>query len=587
LKDHFIIIIPPFDKIKDMALENNWVTYLERSYKSVKASILTRMQSEVSEVTDHSDSNIFVIIISAFAGLIEQLNYYIDNMAREMYIPTARRYSSLIKITRLIDYRVRARIGSTVDLLVTALDSGGDPFEVVSDVTITAGAIIKTSANIQFKTLKGRTIFTGNSTILIPARQMLLVTNSNIGTTSALANQAFKLDSDYQHDTLQITINSVTWELRQTLAFSGPSEKHFIVEVNEAKEAWVVFGNDVNGDIPPTGQSVLATFYKCFGLTGNVEADTISTWISGEPTGGGANDYSVTNPDNATGGLDVEDIEGIRKHAPLSLRTLDRAVTLQDHKDMATLVPGVGKVAIEFNANLKLINMYIAPDGGGIASSGLCDDVVDYFTTRKMISTYVIALPCGETYLRMQITATAKFRRSAVDTANDVNAALLTYFGFNYSDVNKSIRKSDIIALIDNLDKVDFLSLDWLTTKPYPRIMEGSNPIYSTWYAIVTPTLVTKAIWKLYIENATTRVVRLYKNGVFDKSWTYPLTDPGSANQSSTDGSLQLAIYGTFILGDEWQFTTYPYNQDIEFDDFTIPVTKLSEINLTVNEQNI
>jgi hypothetical protein len=99
-----------------MALDNTWVGYLQRSYKSIKASILSRLEVLVPEVTDRSESNILVILIGAFAGLVEQLNYYIDNMARELYLPTARRYSSVVKIARLLDYRVMAKVGATVDL---------------------------------------------------------------------------------------------------------------------------------------------------------------------------------------------------------------------------------------------------------------------------------------------------------------------------------------------------------------------------------------------------------------------------------------------------------------------------------------
>jgi uncharacterized phage protein gp47/JayE len=576
-----------------MALENTWVTYLERSYKSIKVSILTRMQTVIPEITDHSESNVFVIIISAFAGLVEQLNYYIDNMAREMYISTARRYSSLVKITRLTDYRIRAKISSTVDLLVTSLDANDIPFNVTSDVIIASGAIVKTADDIEFIITQSRTIFIGNSSVLVPARQGLLVSNSNIGTSSSSANQAFKLDADYCHDTLQISINSITWEQRDTLALSGPSEKHFIVEVNESKEAWVVFGDNINGAIPPTGQSVLATFYKSYGLSGNVEANTIDTWVSGTPVGGGTTSFSVTNLDPAVGGIDVEDLERIRKHAPLSLRTLDRVVTLQDHKDMALLVPGVGKAEVEFDSNLKLIVIYIAPEEGGVATTQLCSDLVSYFATRKMISTYVSAEPCGETLLRIKITATAKFRRSISDTETDIISALLTYFGFNYSDINKPIRKSDIIALVDNLDKVDYLSLDYLTTKPYPRISSGSNPLSSIWWVTVNTTAIAKWQWRLFISNATTREAKLYRidpiTGAenFDSNYNYDLTNPGLADHTSIDGFISIGIYGTFTTGDEWLFTSYPYNEDIEFDDFTIPITSEVELDITVNEQNI
>jgi len=575
-----------------MSFENTWVGYLQRGYKSIKASILSRLEILVPEITDRSESNIFVILIESFSGLVEQLNYYIDSMARELYLPTARRYSSLVKISRLLDYRVMAKVGSTVDLVVTAVDSGGDPYAVIADISIPAGSVVETTSGVEFMTTENRTIFTGTSSVSIPSIQRSLSSNNNIGTTTSAANQAFKLGTDYQHDTLQITINSITWELRKTFAFSGPQDKHFIVEVNELKEAWVIFGDNVNGQIPPSGNIVYATYYECDGLSGNVADNTITTWVSGKPSGGGASDYEVTNPLAAAGGLDVEGIEGVRKHAPLSLRTLDRAVTLQDYEDIALLVPGVGKVSVGFNANKKAIEIYIAPDGGGIASSALLTSVEDFFEGKKTITTSIDAVPCGETPLRMTLDVTAKFRRSTSDTAFDVVNALSTYFGFNYSDINKSIRKSDIIAVVDNLDKVDYLTLSILTTKPYPRILLGNNEIAGTWHIEVTNLCTTKTRWRLAITSTTSRTVRLYKTDpstgieTFDKSWVYPLTDPGLANVSSANGSINLAIWGSgFAVGDSWSFTTYPYNEDIELDDHTIPIATSSEMFITVYPQ--
>ena len=380
-----------------MSLTNPWVGYLHRSYKNIKAAILARMASTVTEITDHSESNVFVIIINSFAGLIEQLNYYIDNVARESFITTARRYSSLIKLIRLIDYRVRAKVGALVDLKITAVDGSGDLVSLDGNETLDAGLIVKDSSGVEFITENKVTFFVGATSVIVGARQRVEVVNDNLGTTSSSIAQAFQIADDYQYDTLQITINSVTWELVSTFAFSGPLDKHFIVDVDEDKQAWVIFGDDINGAIPPTGQSVLGTYYTCGGIGGNVEADTLIFWDT--PSGGPTppvnvpviDSYEVTNELAATGGQDEEGIDGIRKHAPLSLRTLDRAVTLQDHTDICLLVPGVGIVATEFDSALKKVIFYIAPDEGGTASSQLLIDVVNYFALRRMISTFVEA----------------------------------------------------------------------------------------------------------------------------------------------------------------------------------------------------
>jgi len=573
-----------------MALGNNWVNYLQRSYKSIKTSIINRMSSIVPEITDYSESNIFIIIVGIFAGLIEQLNYYIDNLARELYLPTARRYSSLIKITRLIDYRVKAKIGATVDLKITAVDSSGDPVLLQNNETLNSGLIVKDSAGVEFITERKVTIFANTSSAVVGARQRVAVIDENIGTTSSTSSQIFELNDDYQDNTLQITINSISWELVDTFSFSGPNDNHFIVEVDQNKQAWLVFGDDINGAIPPNGQSIFATYYKCSGIGGILEANTITTWDS-EPTPPVQtpviSGYNVTNELSSVGGLDEEGIEDIRKHAPLSLRTLYKAVTNNDHKDLCLLVPGVNKVDLEFNTEKKAIYFYIAPDGGGTASSLLLTDVEDYFSTRKILTSTVSAFAAGETKLRLTLTVVLKFRRNPNQAETDIKEALQESFGFSNSDVNKKIRRSDIIALIDNLDKVDYLSLDRITTKPYPRINNGSNQLESNWYIEVQTTSSSILKWRLAVTSSTIAYLYYIYNGQesFDSKVTINVSDPGTTDHTSSNGVIKIGMWGSFSIGDEWIFYTYPYNEDIVFEDNTIPIFDEAELILNIEEQ--
>jgi hypothetical protein len=51
------------------------------------------------------------------------VNYYIDQMARESFIGTARRYTSVVKLSKLNNYNIKARWYASVDLLFTLVDS--------------------------------------------------------------------------------------------------------------------------------------------------------------------------------------------------------------------------------------------------------------------------------------------------------------------------------------------------------------------------------------------------------------------------------------------------------------------------------
>ena len=576
-----------------MALDNKWVTYLDRSYKSIKTSILNRVKTIVPEMTDLSESNLFVILVSIFSGLIEQINYYVDNIARESYITTARRYSSIVKLTRLIDYRIRAKISAKVDIRITVMGEDGLPVNLNNNYIIPIGTIFSDSSGVEFITTKAVTLFANSSFCIVGARQSKTITNNAIGTTNTYENQKFRLSDNYEHNTLQITINSETWELRDTLAFSGSTDKHFIVDINEYKEAYVVFGDGVNGAMPLAGQVIYATYYETQGINGNIDANTITTLVSELelPIQVPAVSYfSVVNSVASSGGVNEEDLERIRRHAPLSLRTLERAVTRKDYKDIAELIPGIGKAAVKIDNITKRIIIYVAPEGGGTANNTLLQTVVDEFEVKGMIGPQVIAMASGETFLRINMTVTAKFRRDPQETLSDIYAALIDKFGFNNSDVNRSIRVSDIISLIDNLDKVDFLTLNSLTTKPYPRIVDGVNPLENNWRVLVTDKSTYNSKWRII--TVSTTLANIYKTDQYgyetkDGELTIHATDPGSTTYTSQDESLELAIWGSFTMGDSWEFYTYPYNGDLVFQDYTIPNIKVSELSITVNEQLI
>ena len=51
-----------------MKLTQNWVGYLDRSYEQIKRSCLKRLGTIAPEISDHSESNPFIIILPMFSG---------------------------------------------------------------------------------------------------------------------------------------------------------------------------------------------------------------------------------------------------------------------------------------------------------------------------------------------------------------------------------------------------------------------------------------------------------------------------------------------------------------------------------------
>lgn len=93
-------------------LTNPWIRSYQRSYQSIKAQLLEDLANIKDDngnqlITDLSDGNILVIILSMFAAIAETLHFYIDNAAQESFLSTARKYDSVVKLGRLVDYHLK------------------------------------------------------------------------------------------------------------------------------------------------------------------------------------------------------------------------------------------------------------------------------------------------------------------------------------------------------------------------------------------------------------------------------------------------------------------------------------------------
>lgn len=543
------------------SLINTWVSYVNRSYEQIKASVVARLQVSNPEITDYSETNILVILISIFSGIGEMLNYYIDNMAREAYIATARRLVSVINLVKILDYRVKAAYPASADILIT-FDSA-----TLVDQTIPSGTIF-TSNTIPYVTLEDLFVPAGTTLISVGVSQIVQVSGSIIGETDGSPNQVISLGQDYVHDSISLTINSVVYTNVESFAYAGPEDKYFIVEVDATLTAFIIFGDGINGAIPPLGYNIIADYSTTQGTLGNVLATTINTNTT-------ISDATFSNPLAASGGTDYQDIESIRKLAPLSIRTLYRAVTKQDYKDIALMASGVAKAEVKYCCG-KEIDIYIGPNGGGIASSILLQNTKDYIDAKKMITTKINMVAAGSTYLIIDMEIFAAFRIPPATAEADVRAALLDEWSYDNQDINQAVRISDLVALVDNLPRVDHLTLTGLRTVPYANPLDHDNPL----------------IWQAQSGTGATSIIswRLVYDGtdfVLYKDSEYLTILPINFEYTDSGNNITLKILaGVYDLNNHWDFKTYPYLKDIELCDYTVPVLTDSLLTLTVSTQS-
>jgi hypothetical protein len=139
--------------------------------------------------------------------------------------------------------------------------------------------------------------------------------------------------------TLELRANDIEWQEVPSLYARTPTERVYETKIDDAGRTTVQFGDGVEGARPPSGDhNIRAKYRKYLGLGGNVAAGRITNLLS-RPLGVTA----ASNPVAAIGGEDAETTDKARGNAPLTVLTLERAVSIRDYRDFARAFAGIAK----------------------------------------------------------------------------------------------------------------------------------------------------------------------------------------------------------------------------------------------------
>lgn len=538
-----------------MKLTQSWVGYLDRSYQQIKASVLQRLVINNPEITDHNESNILIIIIDLFAGIGEMINYYIDRMAREGFLGTAQKYTSVVKLVRIVDYNIKANTMASATLLFQLKDNNGNPVQATTTITIPKDTQVTDANGVLFRTLVEVHIIPGQSGVYATAQNWQDVTNSNFGVTNGLPNQQFILPSNYVDGSLSLNINGEPWVLYESDAYMMFGTEGIFIRILEDGNAYMFFGNGVNGMIPDAGLNIIANYRTSNGAGGNLPPNAINqvvTVFSSIPNG---TTMTAVNQDYSNGGSGFESIDDIRDRAPRSVRTNNRAVTFQDFLDLARQVPEVGSADGSYCCG-KAISIYVSPKTIGIATPALTQKVTDYLNCRKSIRSNITVFAAGITKVWIQAVIYAKELYTANATLIEVMNLLAGKYGYVNSDINTTLSVSDIIGTIEGAKSVDRVDVQKVQVLPYAGTT-GQNPNTSALDIEFTqlPTTAIKSTYTITFKSATNQF-QIFKGAANLGTVGY--------EQIFNDGTLAFKIHSaSYQNNDQWSFVVTPSYPEI------------------------
>lgn len=571
-----------------MGITNKWLNPYQRSYQQIKAKLVESLMGLKDPqgqklITDYSEGNILIIILSLFAAIAEVLHYYVDNMARETFLSTARRYDSVVKHGALVDYHARAAIAATVDVILSRSITGNS---IGAKLTIPHGTLFTDSSGNSWLSARDVIWYSNVTTCKVPIIQherytasalnnMVIPTGDrvilNLGT---LPNGKY-----YEQGSMSLQIGGETWVLVDTFAKSKPTDKHFMVSVDEALNPYIMFGDGTFGKKPAAGAKITnVVFYLTNGTQGNVKSNTITSVPS--VISSSITDATVSNAYDAGGGSNYENFTMLKEHIPLSVKTLGVAITKEDFESLAMLVDGVNKAKADYECGRKL-TIYISPDGGAVASSELINRVYNLLSQRAPMTTWLKVKSAGKVQIILEMDVTGKKSYKTAEIQTQILTALYNAYSPEQAQIGGSVRVSDIYALIDNLSTVDYFHLTQFYIKPWPTTIYGNKELNLGQFKLNK----AKGSMTYYItfNSSTTFTVRSVSNG-------YVTTGSvGSSIQiidkaNGFDFSLDIQN-NSYQSGYRYSITVSEPNHDYEDPGFNLPVFEnASQLTLTVNE---
>lgn len=571
-----------------MGITNKWLNPYQRSYQQIKAKLVESLMGLKDKdgqklITDYSEGNILIIILSLFAAIAEVLHYYVDNMARETFLSTARRYDSVVKHGALVDYHARAAIAATVDVILSRSITGNS---IGAKLTIPQGTLFTDQSGNSWLSARDVIWYSNVTTCKVPIIQHEKYTTSALNNMVIPTGDRVQLNLGtlpngkyYEHGSMSLQIGGESWVLVETFAKSKPTDKHFMVSVDESLNPYIMFGDGTFGKKPAAGAKITnVVFYLTNGSQGNVKSNTITSVPS--VISSSITDATVSNAYDAGGGSNYENFTMLKEHIPLSVKTLGVAITKEDFESLAMLVDGVNKAKADYECGRKL-TVYISPDGGAVASSELISRVYNLLSQRAPMTTWLKVKSAGKVQIILEMDVTGKKSYKTAEIQTQILTALHNAYSPEQAEIGGSVRVSDIYALIDNLSTIDYLHLTKFYIKPWPTTLYGNKELALGQFKLNKAT--GSMTYFITFNSSTTFTVRSVSNG-------YVATGSVGSSLQVVDKAngfdFSLAIQNnSYQSGYRYSITVSEPNHDYEDPGFNLPVFEnASQLTLTVNE---
>lgn len=272
--------------------------------------------------------------------------------------------------------------------------------------------------------------------------------------------------------TLRVRVNDILWHEADSLAGLTPTDRSYLVRIDDGGQTTVVFGNGERGARLPTGpENVRANYRSGIGKGGNVKAGQLSQ-LGTRPHGV----KDVINPLPATGGADRESRDQARRNAPLAVLALDRLVSVQDYEDFTRTFAGIGKAkaASLADGRVKLVHVTIAgEDDIPIGADSELLQNLEAALRRFGDPRQPLRIDVRERaflVIEAEVKVLPDYLWEKVEPK--IRAAMLEAFGFDRRNLGQGAKLSEAYRVMQSVPGVDFLDINVFASRD-PEDLSG------------------------------------------------------------------------------------------------------------------
>lgn len=449
------------------------IDYTSRDYTSIREDLISLIPNFAPNWTNRDPADFGMTILEAFAYMGDGLNYYIDRAANESFITTASQRDSVLQLARLLGYQATNNTAASV--LLTFQNSTASTITVPALTKVaTTNVTSSTSEQIVFETAASVTV-PATGSITVTANQGTTVASEVIGTSNGESSQIFKLSKNpVIEKSVTLTVNSITYTQVPYLIDYQNYDPVFSTYTSADGVTYVLFGDNVSGRIPPVNAQITATYRIGGGTAGNVGANTIKYILTNGVSGLSVlNQASGSNTGAASGGGDYESTDAIRVNAPLSLRSLERAVSLSDYANLC--IKGGAAKAVAIADVYTSVTVYFSPFGDkgvnndGVTPSNVFNNTVTslkaYLSNKIPANTTITFQPPSyvDVYIDADITVLPQYKQSLV--LSEVTAKLDTLFQFDNVIFADRVTLNDVTSAVNSVPGVAYVETKKLVRK--------------------------------------------------------------------------------------------------------------------------